>query len=312
MLDRSRRNFIKLGSLLTAAMMMPRILKASPVPALPKLNLFSKHLQFLDYHDMANAAKEIGFDGIDLTVRPNGHVEPEKVEFDLPVAAEAIRSTGLDLEMMTTTIDDAEDPIDRNVLRTAKQEGLSQYRMNWYRYPVSKPLQESLEAFKKRTEALSRLNSELGLIGSYQNHSGLFVGASLWEIWKLLQGSDKSHMGVQYDIRHATVEGGRSWKNGLRLIRPHIKSIVVKDVRWEGTGSDTKLVNTPLGQGMVDFKAFFRILKEAEINVPVTFHFEYDLGGAEWGGRDLSINPEKVYEAMHRDIETFKTLWNEA
>ncbi|WP_405383079.1 hypothetical protein [Maribacter sp. LLG6340-A2] len=34
------------------------------------INLFSKHLQFLDYNEMAARAKEIGFDGLDLTVRP--------------------------------------------------------------------------------------------------------------------------------------------------------------------------------------------------------------------------------------------------
>jgi L-ribulose-5-phosphate 3-epimerase len=41
--------------------------------------IFSKHLQFLGYEDMAQAAAEIGFDGIDLTVRPGGHVPPETV-----------------------------------------------------------------------------------------------------------------------------------------------------------------------------------------------------------------------------------------
>ena len=44
-----------------------------------KIHIFSKHLQFLIYKDMAEAAAEMGFDGIDLTVRPNGHVLPERV-----------------------------------------------------------------------------------------------------------------------------------------------------------------------------------------------------------------------------------------
>jgi L-ribulose-5-phosphate 3-epimerase len=36
-----------------------------------KINIFSKHLQFLNYYDLAEAAAEMGFDGIDLTVRPS-------------------------------------------------------------------------------------------------------------------------------------------------------------------------------------------------------------------------------------------------
>ncbi|MEM9984789.1 MAG: sugar phosphate isomerase/epimerase, partial [Bacteroidota bacterium] len=44
-----------------------------------EVHLFSKHLQFLGYRAMAEKATELGFAGLDLTVRPNGHVSPEKV-----------------------------------------------------------------------------------------------------------------------------------------------------------------------------------------------------------------------------------------
>jgi len=55
-----------------------------------KISIFSKHLQWLDYKEMANVLHEIGFDGADLTVRPGGHVLPDRVEEDLPKAAEAL------------------------------------------------------------------------------------------------------------------------------------------------------------------------------------------------------------------------------
>ena len=86
--DNSRRRFLK-NSLLTGALfpLMPRDLlsltKANIENSL-KINIFSKHLQFLGYTDMAEAAAEMGFDGVDVSVRPNGHVLPEKVETDLP------------------------------------------------------------------------------------------------------------------------------------------------------------------------------------------------------------------------------------
>src|SRR3954466_14686708 len=79
-----------------------------PVEATPlKVNIFSKHLQFLDYTDMAEVAAQIGFDGIDLTVRPEGHVLPERVETDLPKAIEAMLKVGLTPLLMTTAIEDA-------------------------------------------------------------------------------------------------------------------------------------------------------------------------------------------------------------
>jgi len=42
-----------------------------------KISIFSKHLQWLDYKEMANVLSEVGFDGADLTVRPGGHVLPD-------------------------------------------------------------------------------------------------------------------------------------------------------------------------------------------------------------------------------------------
>lgn len=307
----SRRAFLKTGSLLAASSAVLPLASAAPTDG-PKLNLFSKHLQFLDYTEMAKAAAAIGFDGIDLTVRPGGHVNPEKVATDLPRAAEAIHSAGLELKMITTAVEDANKPADRDVLKMAAQTGVTHYRMNWYRYPKDQTLPQALESCRQKVTAISALNKKLGLIGCYQNHSGLFVGASLWEVWKLLQGSDPSSMGAQYDIRHATVEGGRSWQNGFRLIKPRIRSIVIKDFRWVGQGSRTRILNTPLGEGMVDFKKYFRLLKDAKIDAPFSMHYEYDLGGAEKGKREISIDREHVYEAMQKDIATFKRLWAEA
>ena len=97
----SRRDFIRKAVL--AGSLIPLIqdnvhagTRQKPLAASPlKVHVFSKHLQFLNYQDMAAAARDIGFDGVDLAVRPKGHVLPERVETDLPKAVEAIRKAGL-------------------------------------------------------------------------------------------------------------------------------------------------------------------------------------------------------------------------
>ncbi|MBD5779526.1 TIM barrel protein [Pelagicoccus sp. NFK12] len=308
----NRRDFIKAGTLLAVSTALPGRSAAQPQSQTPKLNLFSKHLQFLDYQAMAEAAKEIGFQGVDLTVRPGGHVEPEKVETDLPRAVEACHRQGLETVMMTTAVDDAEDTLDQAVLRTAAKCGITHYRMNWFRYENDKPLPETLSAYQMRIQKLDALNEELGLVGCYQNHAGTLVGASLWEVWQLLQGSSPEHFGAQYDIRHATVEGGRSWTNGFRLIQDRIRTLVMKDFKWVKREGRTQLLNTPLGEGMVDFPHYFKLLKETQIDVPISLHFEYDLGGAEKGRRQIERSPDFVFDAMRKDIATFERLWSEA
>lgn len=311
----SRRNFIK-KSALTAGLIPILGMKASPVNeqgAAPlKIHIFSKHLQFLSYRDMAEAAAEMDFDGVDLTVRPKGHVLPERVEDDLPKAAEALRNAGLSPLILTTAVEDSKKALDRRVLKTASAEGFKFYRMNWYLYPQEQSMPEAMEVFRQKLKELSRLNEQLGLMGVYQNHSGMMAGASPWELWEMLKDADREFMGVQYDIRHATVEGGMSWSNGLRLIHPYIKTIVLKDFKWERQNGKWVVFDTPIGEGMVDFKAYFVLLKQYRINVPVSLHLEYDdLGGAEHGATKLSCRPEVVFEAMKKDLKKVRELWNE-
>src|SRR5215510_4966465 len=126
--NESRRNFLK-KSLMTASLLpfMRRNLfsaiHAAPTDRL-KIHIFSKHLQFLNYRDMSEAVAEMGFDGIDLTVRPNGHVLPERVEDDLPKAVEAMRKVNLVPFLMTTAVQDVDNKIDKNVLEVAVKMGI--------------------------------------------------------------------------------------------------------------------------------------------------------------------------------------------
>ena len=140
----SRRNFLK-KSLITAGLyplLQENLFSLFDKKSEDRLkvHVFSKHLQFLNYHDMAEAVAEMGFDGIDLTVRPDGHVKPERVEDDLPKATEAMRKFGLAPLLMTTTVEDAGNSTDKKVLEVAVKLGIKYYRMNWFSYPEEKAI----------------------------------------------------------------------------------------------------------------------------------------------------------------------------
>src|SRR3546814_18107151 len=75
------------------------------------------------------------------------------------------------------------------------------------------------------------------------------VCSSGLELWEVLKLADHDYLGVQYDVRHAVVEGGRSWVNGLKLIQPHIKTMVVKDFKWVEQGGQWRSVGNHIGEG---------------------------------------------------------------
>lgn len=313
----SRRDFLKLSTMValgttSLAGLADTVMKTAPADDQGlKVYIFSKHLQFLDYRAMSEAAKEMGFDGIDLTVRPKGHVLPENVADDLPAATEAMASFGLSNSVITTRVLDAESPLDRKVVATASELGYDLYRTGWWRINDDTDIKAVARLARSRLQGLAELNRELGITGAYENHSGNFFGASIWALDQALEGLSPAHMGCQYDIMHATIEGGKSWPIELRLIKDNINSLIVKDFKWIRENGTWKAAYVPIGEGMIDFVAYFSLLKKYGINVPVIVHSEYDLGGAEKGGVP-SIGGKAVFEKLQHDLLYIRDAWERA
>jgi sugar phosphate isomerase/epimerase len=260
----------------------------------PGLHLFSKCLQFLDYLEMAQTAARLGLKGLDLTVRSRGHVEPDNFERDLPAAVKAAREAGIACEMMVTKIASTENPRDYDLLALARSLGIKSYRLDWLDYDENVSPMTSVEEFRDKLAALAEWNRDIGITGMYQNHSGeKHFGAAIWDLYLVLKDLDPDYLGCQFDIRHAALEGGKIWPDNYRLIKPYIRSIVFKDFKWGQVDGKWKHINTPIGQGMVDFSRYFRMLKDDGLDCPVSLHLEYDLGGAEKGRKNPGCNQER-------------------
>ncbi|MGQ1785255.1 MULTISPECIES: sugar phosphate isomerase/epimerase family protein [unclassified Saccharicrinis] len=274
------------------------------------VHIFSKHLQFLDYKNMSEAAKEMGFDGIDITVRPNGHVLPERVKEDLPKATEVMKSFELKPQMLSTHVSDANNPIHKNIVETASRLGYQYYRSDWFRYGKEQTIFESLDYAKNKLKELEQLNKKNNISATYHNHSGHFFGAAIWDLYQVFELQSPKYIGSQYDIMHAIVEGGKNWEIGFKLIRPFINTLVVKDFIWGKKDGKWAPVFTPIGEGMVDFRKYFTMLKQYQINVPMSIHVEYDLGGAEHGEKP-TISKKEVLKRIKGDLDFIRKTWKE-
>ena len=312
----TRRKFLKQVSLSALAVPFAStgLTSCTLSPATEDLEvyLFSKHLQFLDIKTAAQTAAELGFSGLDLTVRPKGHVLPENVITDLPKALLDIKNAGSSCGMITTAVGDATNPTDVNVVKTAGVAGIKYYRCNWFKYFDDRPLEASLDYYQQKIQELGKLNKIHQIIGCYQNHSGVKIGASFWEVKKILATVDPAFFGAQYDIRHAVVEGGQSWTNGIRLLKEQIKTIVLKDFKWGQVNGKWQIIRVPIGEGMVDFTSYFKLLKSLGLQPPVSLHLEHPLGGAEKGRSEITVDKQVIFEAMKQDLERVRKLWREA
>ena len=306
----SRRSALYAGAALLGAMKS----RADTAPAKLKVAIFSKHLLFLHGAELPEAAAKIGFDGIDLAVRKGGHVEADRVRQDLPALVATIREHGLEVPMLTTDIVDATTPHCEDILRAMSELGIKHYRWGGFKYTDAQPLAAQIDAFKPRVEKLAALNARYGVGAMYHTHSGInLVGAPIWDLHEILSGMDPKAVGVNYDIGHATVEGGfGGWIDSLRISGDYVRGIAVKDFLWKKNAHGRwGPAWTPLGEGMVRLPEFLGMMAAMRFAGPLQLHFEYPLGGAEEGKVDIGSRNE-VYSAMSRDLKQLRAYLAEA
>ncbi len=292
----TRREFVAGTAAMTAASNLAR---ANEAPA-PSIVLFSKPLQSMPPKRLAEAAKQIGFTGIDLTVRPGGHVLPERVAEDLPKAYDAIHTAGLDVPMITTELLSVRDPAAEPTLATAARLKIPLAKPGYYKYRFS-DVRAELAEVAADFRPLAKLAQSKGVKMGFHNHTGN-VGGPVWDIGEILTGLDPAWAGYYFDPAHAVAEGGGAgWKVALGRVAPRIFMTSIKDFRWERSRGGWREFWVPLGEGMVDWKYYFAALRRAGFRGTFSLHIEYNPGGAT-----PSAKEENLLAAAQRDL-TFLT-----
>lgn len=304
----NRRNFLQTLALAGASLPLKGLAYSALAGRKWEVHCFSKPFQWMDYDMLAETFAAAGLDGIDYSIRPEGHILPERVGEDLPKAALAARKRGLKLLLMTTAIADATEPYTVPILKAAAEQGIRYYRTAWFDYDQGMSLPASIQRHAEQLQRLAAVNQQYHLQASYQNHAGTKIGAAVWDLNEMIKPVDAAGVGVQYDIRHATVEGANSWPLGLQLIAPRINTIVIKDTRWVRQGNKYVLENMPLGEGMVDFAAYFKWLKQLGVHVPISLHLEYDLLSKQEATLPVKEKQQIVLGKLKKDVDTLRRM----
>jgi sugar phosphate isomerase/epimerase len=294
-LAHSRRSF--LAGLTAAACTAPRFSCAAPQPG-NKVCAFVKFVQSLSYAELAERIAEMGFDGIEATIRTNGQIEPQRAADELPALVEALQKHNIEVTIMASSINRADQPHAQRTLRAAALLGIKRYRLAYYKYDLKRSITEQLRELKPIVKDLAALNHDLGITGVYQNHAGATsVGATIWDLHELFADIPPEDMGIAFDIRHATAEGGMSWPALFNVAREHLGAVYVKDFVW----GDKRPKNVPLGKGRVD-KNFFNDVKRSGFAGPISLHVEY----LDKAGVDENL------AAMKSDLATLRKWLAEA
>lgn len=267
------------------------------------LMVFSKHLAGPPLAEVGRRLRAMEIDAIDLTVRPGGHVAPERVEEDLPRARAALAEQGVRIGMITTAITDARDPLTIRVLQTAAELGIRHYKLGYFPYRGFGTLKRQRAEVAARLADLAALNRETKIHGGFHNHSDDFFGACLGDIHHVLEGTDARDLGFYFDPAHAVVEGGsQGWRMGMDLLADRITMLAVKDFRWRDDRkgyAGARRHSTewlPLEQGNTPWPEVLEHLCDIGFSGPVSLHSEYQ---GPHSFADLST--EEVFAQTARD-----------
>jgi sugar phosphate isomerase/epimerase len=216
-----------------------------------------------------------------LTVRGGGIVKPEQAAEELPKVHAAMADEGLSIPMLSTNLTSAADPTARAILTAMGQLGIGYYKLGYYHYDGVAGWEAQLVAARKQLAGLLELGKTAGVVAGLHNHAGETIGGAVWDAWEMLKPLDLQAAGFYFDVAHATLEGPKfAWKLNFQRVAPRLKMLAVKDFVWEKTSGGWRTRWVPLGEGMVDWPAFFTMLAKTSFRGPISLHIEYDPGGA--------------------------------
>src|SRR5918993_419922 len=111
--------------------------------------MFSKHLQSMSVREAGETIKGLGFDGVELTVRPGGHILPDNVAEDLPRAVGELAEVGLAVPALVVEIHNRSEPYSAAVCRAAGAVGATVLRTSSARYREFGTIREQIDAARK-------------------------------------------------------------------------------------------------------------------------------------------------------------------
>ncbi len=238
-----------------------------------ELALFVKPWKQLTLPQLAAHVASLGFDLIELPVRPGFPVEPEHIERDLPRAVKLLADAGI--RVLNVTAANALD--DERLYSACAAAGIGLNRVMFW--------QGQREYFSAEAAARRQLDAALPFCERYgvqigvQNHSGRFVPVNEMGSHNLLKDYDPRLVALYWDPAHNALEG-MDCDAALDIVAPYLCVVNLKNAYWRRQSgpeapAEWKIYWTSGAQGRASWARVIKKLRAIDYRGPLCFSAEY-------------------------------------
>lgn len=251
--------------------------------ARPLLCAYSGCFAKIPYAQLPEIVGDMGYDGIDLTVMPGGHVDPSRYMVDLDRAFQTFQDAGIELPMVTTSFISPSQTYAYAILYVSAELGAHFCRLGVWPPPL--PAEASPQLTNVRASMMRNDLAQFAVTGArckitplLANHAGSYPGRSIPEVEAMLTGIDPKSFGYCFDPVQAVIEArsANAWEADLQAALPRLGAVALSDVVLDpDPGGMIKPRPCALGEGVIDWKKFFSALAAARFHGPVSMHMDY-------------------------------------
>lgn len=249
---------------------------AGPMPrGSPSLCLFSEVLK-VDYNDMGPFIGMMGFDGVELSVQPGGHIPLEgDIDLHLERAIEAMTGSNVDVPVLSTTVTSGQSKELRTVMGWGSEMGIPIFCPG--QWPNNGDGMASTVAAQREISMLDALGHAAKMQIAVRNATPNYMGSTIAGLNAAIRPFD-SFVGFDFDAGFAAAYSGGN-DGGLAALQvalPRLKKVTARDCAWAtGDGGAKTLKQCALGEGMVDWPKIFAALAKASFTGPITLQVDY-------------------------------------
>jgi sugar phosphate isomerase/epimerase len=177
--------------------------------------------------ELGKYVHSLGFDGIELPVRPGFQVEPGNVKTGLPEAVKILKDCGV-------AVCSIAGPTDPATIAACAESGVHIIRVCESTKPGAYLAEEA--RLQKQFDQLARVLDEYGVTLGIQNHCGHGV-ANAMQLRSLLGKFNPRNIGAVWDAAHNALNGEEP-EDAIDIIYSHLCMLNLKNAYWKRKDND--------------------------------------------------------------------------